>query len=139
MRSSLSEQYLSSFVKNLGAEKATWFGGGANIFLTPTTKTPLIIKVSTEGRNWQGIANRALNKLDAIGAVSDDFRSKGYNLLLLDSDKTGWVYSKREIYQKIETGVRVLAKDNNYKINRNDIDIGNRFYDFNEIQEKIIN
>ena len=52
MRSSFSEQYLSSFVKNLGAEKATWFGGGANIFLTPTTKTPLIIKVSTEGRNW---------------------------------------------------------------------------------------
>ena len=51
MRSSLSEQYLSSFVKNLGAEKATWFGG-ANIFLTPTTKIPLIIKVSTEGRNW---------------------------------------------------------------------------------------
>ena len=80
-----------------------------------------------------------LNKLDAIGAVSDDFRSKGYNLLLLDSDKTGWVYSKREIYQKIETGVWILAKDNNYKINRNDIDIGNRFYDLNEIQEKIIN
>ena len=138
MKSSLSEQYLSSFVKNLGVEKATWFGG-ANIFLTPATKTPLIIKVSTEGRNWWGIANRVLNKLDAIGAVSDDFRSKGYNLLLLDSDKTGWVYSKREIYQKIETGVWILAKDNNYKINRNDIDIGNRFYDLNEIQEKIIN
>ena len=66
-------------------------------------------------------------------------RTREYNILLLDSDKTGWGYSKQEIYQKIETGVWALANDNNYKINRNDIDIENRFYDLNEMQEKIIN
>ena len=65
--------------------------------------------------------------------------TREYNILLLDSDKTGWGYSKREIYQKIETGVWALSNDNNYKINRNDIDIENRFYDLNEMQEKIIN
>ena len=130
MRSSLSDQYLSSFVKNLGAEKASGFGG-ANIFLFPTTNTPLIIKVSTEGRHWWGIAKNILDRLN--------LRQREYNILLLDSDKTGWGYSKQEIYQKIETGVWALANDNNYKINRNDIDIENRFYDLNEMQEKIIN
>ena len=130
MRSSLSEQYLSSFVENLGAKKASGFGG-ANIFLFPTTNTPLIIKVSTEGRHWWGIAKNILDRLN--------LRPREYNILLLDSDKTGWGYSKREIYQKIETGVWALANDNNYKINRNDIDIENRFYDLNEMQEKIIN
>ncbi len=69
----------------------------------------LIVKISRSRKPFYGVNGTLIDLLNNID---------NYYLVLLVSEKEGWVYSKSEINSNIRNGVWRLRKaDNNYKIN----------------------
>ncbi len=67
----------------------------------------LIVKISRVCRPFWGVRKVILDKL----------RKVDYFLVLLKSDREGWLFSKKEVKENIEGDQWRLQKDGDYKIN----------------------
>jgi hypothetical protein len=104
------------FAEKIGASNAPpvakQFLHGRNLFFI--NNNVLVIKISRSKRPFWGI-----NK---------DYKDFLHFLILLISENSGYIYSKREVDQKIKSlEWNLQASDNNYKINYNDGFYRNKF------------
>lgn len=108
------EQEIKQFVEAIGADElsaeAKKFFKRDNYFKFPDTQTLLIIKISRSKKPFYGVGSRVIQVANK--------KCDNYFLILLSSNKSGWIFSKREINQQIKNGFwRERVADKNYKIN----------------------
>lgn len=101
----------------------------SNYFKFRDTTTLIAIKISRSTKPFFGIGKQVI---DLANSQDDKFY-----LVLLISDKAGWVYSKNEVNSNIKNGFWKLANDNNYKINNGDLSNSNYFTSHNVFLDKI--
>ena len=90
------------------------FGRHSNYFIL--YKKLLIIKISRNSRPFWGVRKRILE----VGEIlKDEEILKGYFLVLLNSEKVGWLCSEIQIEENIKKKKKwkLNEKDHNYKIN----------------------
>ncbi len=125
---------IQTFVIAIGAveisDEAKKFYNRPNYFRFPDTQTLLIIKISRTAKPFFGV-----DKL-----VIDDANQKcdKFYLVLLVSDKAGWIYSKSEVNSNIKNGFwNYREDDRNYKINNSDLDVRNSFSSNKQFLDKL--
>ncbi|MBI3502007.1 MAG: hypothetical protein HY063_09445 [Bacteroidetes bacterium] len=111
------EQEIKTFVTEIGAvelsPEAKKFFNRDNYFKFPNTQTLLITKISRSKKPFYGVDSRVIE-------VADE-KCPNYFLILLSSNKSGWIFSKREISLQIKNGFWRVAADKNHKINYGDL------------------
>lgn len=109
------ENEIEIFVDNIEAIEVKFnteekkFFKKRNYFKFPDNQTLLIVKISRSKKPFYGVRSNVI-----------EFANKEYEnyfLILLTSDKVGWVFSKRKINLNIKANIWREAKDKNYKIN----------------------
>ena len=101
----------------------------SNYFKFRDTTTLIAIKISRSSKPFFGIGKQVI---DLANNCDDKFY-----LVLLISEKSGWVYSKKEVNSNIKNGFWKLASDNNYKINNGDLSDSNYFTSYNIFLTKL--
>jgi hypothetical protein len=102
----------------------------SNYFKFRDTTTLIAIKISRSLKPFFGIGKQVI---DFANSNDDKFY-----LVLLISDKSGWVYSKNEVNSNIKNGFwKYREEDNNYKINKGDLSDANCFTSHNIFLSKI--
>lgn len=92
----------------------------SNYFKFRDTSTTIAIKISRSPKPFFGIDKRVIE-------IANSHDDKFY-LVLLTSDKSGWVYSKKEVNLNINNGFwKFRPEDRNYKINYGDLSDANYF------------
>ena len=122
-------QEIQTFVNSIGAveidSELRKFFIRENYFTFPETENLLIIKISRIAKPFFGVDKRVIEYADKNIEV--------FYLILLSSEKTGWVYSKEDIKKALKNNRwSYSSNDYNYKIGTNAID--DRYW-FNSIPE----
>ena len=101
----------------------------SNYFKFRDTTTLIAVKISRSTKPFFGIGKQVIDLANN--------RDDKFYLVLLISDKAGWIYSKNEVNSNIKNGFWKLANDNNYKINNGDLSDSNYFTSHNILLNKI--
>jgi len=89
----------------------------------------MIIKISRSERPFWGVGKKYIDFLNELGV--------NYFLVLLESNRSGYIFKKRELNQKIERKDWGLGNDDNYKINPPSLPEKNVFRSTNQFLSKI--
>ncbi len=71
-------------------------------------KGAMIIKISRTEKPWWGVGKKYIDLLNDLQV--------NFFLVLLESQRSGYVFTKEELNRKIQSGDWRLASDDNYKI-----------------------
>lgn len=124
------ETEIKTFTDKIDCEEDKSFFKRSNYFTFRDTTTLVAIKISRSAKPFFGISKGII---DFANSNEDKFY-----LVLLISDKSGWVYSKREVNSNIKNGFwKLRTDDNNYKINHGDLSDSNYFVSISGFLSKI--
>lgn len=122
------ESEIKTFVDAIGAVDLSI--KKLNYFQFPNTKTLVAVKISRSAKPFWGINKRIID-------FANEKADKSY-LVLLTSEKSGWVYSKDEMNSNIKNNFwKCRADDNNYKINYGSLSDRNLFSSHRQFLEKV--
>lgn len=102
----------------------------SNYFKFRDTTTLVAIKISRSPKPFFGIGKQVIE-------FANRNEDKFY-LVLLVSNKSGWIFSKSEVNSNIKNCFWKKAQDDNYKINHGDLSPANYFISYDMFLNKII-
>jgi len=123
------ELEIKTFIDSIGCIEYNKGLSSENYFKFPETKTLIAVKVSRSLRSFFGIGKKII---DIANRNEDPFF-----LVLLISDKSGWVYSKSEVNSNIKNGFWKLATGDQYKINKGELSDSNYFISHSVFLKKV--
>jgi len=136
------DKEIKEFTENIGAKKIQEVIDDILklLFKRPNyfviDKSILVVKISRSTNLFWGLGKDILERVDIFSRGTKI--ANNYFLVLLDSNCSGWIYSKRETLNNIEDKKwKFRETDNNYKINHHTLKGRNRFISCEDFLKKL--